>query len=502
MRHTPLYQYRGVTASRSKGCAMKKASVDCTFRDLLGNFSPQFTAPSFVNFTAIVFGWVLCVGRHQLSRMLQYARLFGWNKHHSCWYRFFSRAHWSVDSLGRVLLQLALPLLAGGRTYLIVDDTLARRSGPHLWGGGMHFDALQSTYGRGTSEHTAFSFGHNWVIVSLWVPLPWKPDCGIALPILSRLYRQQKHCGKASYRKRTELARKLLETLTKWLPADRKIFVLADSEYTCRTVIRNMPAHMHFIGPMDMDAAFYDFPEPKTGRGRPAKMGVRMLSPSKLAESEDHPWQQHTLPLYSGKDVSMLYKTQIGMWYHVAGSRRVRMVLTRDPSGRLKDRAYLVTDAEMTVVQASQNYAKRWPAESMHANVKQLLGAEEPQNGWWRTTSAKSKASPKVAGPQPHKHRGQNAVRRTFPCALLAYSLIVLWYFKHGKPDEDVQRVRSISPWYRHKSEPSFADMLSALRRHLCSDFPRTRVFAAFEENEGDADLDRGPTMLELLIAA
>ena len=53
------------------------------------------------------------------------------------------------------------------------------------------------------------------------------------------------------------------------------------------------------------------------------------------------------------------------------------------------------------------------------------------------------------------------AVSRTAAMALVLYSLIVVWFDQVGHtwvrfPDR---------PWYGHKEEPSFADMLSTLRR-------------------------------------
>jgi hypothetical protein len=53
------------------------------------------------------------------------------------------------------------------------------------------------------------------------------------------------------------------------------------------------------------------------------------------------------------------------------------------------------------------------------------------------------------------------AVQRTAPMALVLYSLVVLWFHRVGHsalcfPDR---------PWYYWKEEPSFADMLSTLRR-------------------------------------
>jgi hypothetical protein len=53
------------------------------------------------------------------------------------------------------------------------------------------------------------------------------------------------------------------------------------------------------------------------------------------------------------------------------------------------------------------------------------------------------------------------AVERTAPMAMFLYSLTILWYAQHGH-----QQVRFPErPWYPWKSEPSFADMLTTLRR-------------------------------------
>lgn len=475
-------------------------AAGCTFRALLVNFEPQFSAPSFANFVVLAIGWALCVGRHSLSRILQFGCLDGWGKHHSALYRFLGRARWSVDALGRVLVTLALRWLPSGPIHILVDDTLSQRSGPRLWGGGMHFDALQSTYGRGADKHTAIVYGHNWVIVSLWIPLPWNPGRGMALPVASRLYRQRKYCTGDEYLKRTELAVALLQLLTTWLPAHRQLIVLGDAEYTCRIVLRNAPSRMHFIGPMSMKAAFYDLPRPKPGRGRPAKKGQRLPSPRELAANDAIAWQRHTLALYGHSHVDVLFKTQVGLWYQVTGTRRVRMVVTRDPTGRIDDRAYLVTDPDMTACETATTYAKRWPAEHMHANLKQCLGAEQPQNGWWRRRRGEPRPTRKIAGPQPHRQRGRTAVERTFPFALVVYSLVVLWYYDNGRPAEDVERVRARAPWYRHKTEPSFADMLTALRRYLARGFLAKHAAGAFGEKRSSGPEVPAANLLELLL--
>jgi len=170
--------------------------------------------------------------------------------------------------------------------------------------------------------------------------------------------------------------------------------------------------------------------------------------------------------LLYGKTVNVLIKTQTCLWYTGAGSRLVRMIVTRDPSGRIEDRAYFSTNAEMSPEKIPQSFSLRWTQEEMHPNVKQHMGLEKPQNGWWRRPKGRRR-NKKVPGPQPHKERGEKAVTRTVPFILTLYGLVVLWYFGNDSAREDINRARNLSPWYREKCEPSFCDMVAALRRPL-----------------------------------
>jgi hypothetical protein len=53
------------------------------------------------------------------------------------------------------------------------------------------------------------------------------------------------------------------------------------------------------------------------------------------------------------------------------------------------------------------------------------------------------------------------AVQRTAPFALVVYDLILLWFAEHAAASSPAWPVR---PWYRHKTTPSFSDMLTTLR--------------------------------------
>jgi hypothetical protein len=58
-------------------------------------------------------------------------------------------------------------------------------------------------------------------------------------------------------------------------------------------------------------------------------------------------------------------------------------------------------------------------------------------------------------------NRLPKAVERTAPLALIIYSLVVVWFHRAG---HEALRF-PIRPWYPRKEEPSFADLLTTLRR-------------------------------------
>lgn len=449
---------------------LNRSAIPSSFYALLLSFNGRFTQPSFVNFSALVVGWILCQGRHSISRVIQASR--GTTKverHHATLYRFLSRARWAADPLGRVLLKLLLPFMPGPNVFVIVDDTLSKKTGPHVWGAAMHHDASQSTYGRGTSAapQKSFAFGHSWVVLSLWVPLPWNAKRGIAVPILFRLYRSKKRCPKGPYRKKTELAAELVKALLAWIPEERTLHLLGDGEYSSKTLVRDLPSHVVFTGSMAMDAALYAKPGRYRGKGRPRVKGRRLPSPKKLAASKakSKRWRKVKLTIY-GKEVTLRVKTQVCMWYTVAGIRLVRMVVTQDPKGRLESRAYFCTDPSVSVEDVLINYARRWTLEVAFRNAKQAMGLQDPQNGWWRRKRG-TRRPKKRPGPHARQNRGRKAVERTVPVAFVAYALVVVWYLRHGDPARDVRRSKEVAPWYTQKEHPSFLDMLAALRREL-----------------------------------
>ena len=135
-----------------------------SFVCLLATFAPLMTPSSFESFQVLASGWVLGTRRRTVTELIQRAGSVDL-KSYSTFHRFFNRAQWSVDEAGRVVLLLVLRLIPTSAVIrLVVDDTLCKKGGQHIFGSGMHRDALAST-----RKLARLSWGHNWVVVGVIV---------------------------------------------------------------------------------------------------------------------------------------------------------------------------------------------------------------------------------------------------------------------------------------------------------------------------------------------
>jgi len=442
---------------------VRHQSIPESLDSVLHPFKSCFTKPSFLNFTLLVVGWALCRRRRWITRVAAASGALAY-KHISVFYRFFSSAPWEPDHLGRRLLSLLLEFLPK-KIEVMVDDTLCRRAGPRIFGISMHHDGAASSYGTGASgKYSNLACGHSWVVLSVRVPLPWN-DRGLAVPIISRLYRSPKRCSKAEYRKRTELARDMVNTLAAWLPADRALHLTGDREYACKTVLRNLDPSIEFTGPMPMDALLYARVPAYQGRGRPRVRGKQLPNPKARAADRKAKWRRVKLNLY-GRRTSLLIQTWTCLWYTATGQREIRVVMTRDPKGNYQDRAFFSTELKATPQRILECFAGRWLIEVSFRDAKQLFGLTDPQNGFSRGKKRKGRPRP---GPQPRGNRARKTVERTVPFIWAAYGIVIVWYLRTKRWKKDVQEQRARAPWYRTKTTPSFEDMVEALRLDIMS---------------------------------
>lgn len=84
--------------------------VPGSLAELVSLFAGCFTQPTFRTFRALLVGFIARVGEHTITGCLVAGGVAGgW--HHSRGHRFFSRARWSPDRLGLVLLDLIVARL-------------------------------------------------------------------------------------------------------------------------------------------------------------------------------------------------------------------------------------------------------------------------------------------------------------------------------------------------------------------------------------------------------
>jgi hypothetical protein len=406
--------------------------------------APAFTDPAFATHCQLLLGWLLCPGNHTLYRVGQTlgaheafcrAERPGLDRY----YNFFERSAWSVAGLAyRVAVLVLTRLQVFGPLYLIVDDTLLHKRGRHVWGLGWFRDAVASTRKR-----VATASGHNWVVLGLAVPVPFCPERILCLPLLARLHlpgKAQASCA--------QLARQLLLEVQTWFP-ERQLILIGDGAYACRAALEPLPAGVTFVGRVRADAALFDPRPPRTPKGRrgpkPHK-GVRLPSPKQAALQADRQrrvrgpwvWQEVAVTAY-GRCRRLQVLSYAAVWPRVLGLLPVRIVVVRDPEGKLADAYLFTTDLEASVAWVVTTFAKRWSVEVLFRASKQALDIMAPQQ-WCRA-----------------------AVEKEAPWVWLLQSVVTVWYLDGGRdlPEAEAER-QMMGPW---DSEWSLRHMLKVLRR-------------------------------------
>src|SRR5262249_54009473 len=204
------------------------------------------------------------------------------------------------------------------------------------------------------------------------------------------------------------------------------------------SILSFLPPNVHLISHVHPKAALDErAPIAKTpGRGARRKKGHWLPSMAQWTKDVRQPWTELEFNQF-GLHASLAVKTMKALYYTVGGDRKLTIVLVHDLEGNRPDQMFYCTKLDWKARQILTAYSYCWAIECTFESCKQFLGLEDPAN------------------------RLQKAVERAAPKALLIYSLVVIWFHKAG--------YRFVSfpnrPWYRRKQEPSFADLLTTLRR-------------------------------------
>lgn len=404
-------------------------------------FQPLFSKPVSRQATVLIIGAILAPGVRTVAATL---RMMGLSQtpHFQNYHRVLSRARWSARQASQILLGLLLKQLATQHRdepiVFGIDETIERRWGPKIKARGIYRDSVRSSKG-----HFVKASGLRWISMMLLTEIPWAHRVW-ALPFLTVLapsarYHQEQ--GRR-HKKLTDYARQMIIQLRRWLP-DRYLVVVCDSTYAALAFLSAASEHAVIVTRLRLDAALY---EPASARqpgqlGAPRKKGERLPTLETLLNDSKTRWQSVLVSRWYGKqNYTVEITTGTCVWYH-SGMPVVpiRWVLVRDPSLKLKPKAFLCTDLRATPVAILSWFVRRWSVEVTFEEVRRHLGVES-QRQW-----------------------SDLAIARTTPCLLGLFSLVTL--LAHQLYQQPGVPVRQAS-WYC-KTVPSFSDALAAVRGQL-----------------------------------
>ncbi len=150
-------------------------------------------------------------------------------------------------------------------------------------------------------------------------------------------------------------------------------------------------------------------------------------------------WQVQEVAWYGEQTQTMDVMSAPALW-HRDGEvpLPLRWVLLRDPTGKRDPLALFCTDPAAAPLQIIAWYVSRWQIEVTFEESRAHLGVETQRQ--WSTL----------------------AITRTTPCLLGLFSVATL--VAHARYPTDLPARQAA--WYR-KVEPTFADVLAAIRRDL-----------------------------------
>jgi hypothetical protein len=404
-------------------------------------FKNCFSAPSYRIFVVLVIGWVLTVGRHTVSRVILTMRLHE-SRHFATIYRFLRKGQWETDWVSHCLFRIIVETLIaeGFEILVVVDDTLNKHRGKEICGAGWQHDGSAPKQTKKTKQQ---GYGVCFVVIGLAVRLPGISDRVFCLPYAARLWWPPKAKVKPKglpYRTKPELGLDLITLTHSWLREGERLRVVTDLGYCCETVLKGRPTGVHVTGRLLRTSALFGLVQPQLTRrrGRPRKKGDRLPTPATMFQDPTVRWSEIKVFCY-GKEIRLMVHHLTALWYHSAGQEPVCVVLCRDPNGKHPDIVLFDTDVTASAADIIVRYAARWSIEVTNRETKQLLGAAEPQC------------------------RKENSVIRAPMFAYWAYCFVVLWFVSQFSKARTL--VSDPAPWYRHKKNFTFSDMLAAARR-------------------------------------
>lgn len=427
------------------------------------SFSVAFSDPTFQHVLVLMIGAILTRGPHTITAILRTVQPLA-RSHFSTYHRVLSRAAWSPWILQHAMARLVLRLVPGhGAVKVLVDETVAEHRGPKVYGKGCHRDGVRSS-----RNHTAFRWGHKWVVLAIAIPFPFARRVW-ALPIMAALHLPEKVCKtqKRVYKPPAVLARQMLAKLIHAFP-ERKFILVGDGGYATVELAAFCARRGHpLVSRLRPDAALYAAPPlPKKGK-RPLLIGRRLDSPRRATQGKKAPWTKTRIPWYGGPKRRVQWLSDTAIWYRRGRPPiALRWIYLVDLEGKHEDTCLFTTDLRMSPQQIVALFILRWSIEVTFEEVRAHLGFETTRQ-WTRS-----------------------AVLRTAPSLLGLFTVVSLIFAAHARH----HKVRPASTAWYPKETITFSDALVTVRRLLWSH----TVLAHFTQNHQCASIP--PALRNLIL--
>jgi DDE superfamily endonuclease len=404
---------------------------------VLTPFAPLFSARVWRHAQVLLLGAILTPGARTVTAALR-AMGVAAERRFTNDHRVLNRARWSARHGSQILLgALLMRLVPRGATIVLgADDTVERRSGRQSKATGCYRDAVRST-----KKPVIRGFGLKWVSMMLLVPVPWSQRVW-ALPFLSAWCWPAAKAKRRRHKTSVDWVRQLMKQVRRWLPRRWLVLVVDGGVAAVSLALACVTPQVVMVSRVRGDAALYHPPgfQPPGKRGRKPTKGQRQRSLQGWAERADTPWEDVAVDWYGGQRKNLWGFSRTALWYTPRlPPVAIRYVLVADPEGKLRMEAFCCTDLEATPAQILPWVVMRWSVEVTCEEGRAQLGLET-QRQW-----------------------SDQAIARTTPILLARFSLVTILALEL-RPGG--QLPVPVTAWY-HQTEPTFADGLALVRRHL-----------------------------------
>jgi hypothetical protein len=329
---------------------------------LLEPFRPLFTRAGFGYFRAFVLAFAHLDRRLWVTQVILAGLVEG--RHFTNFYRFLRVGVWSVAAVRQKVWHLcrARCVGEGGRCFVGIDDTVAKKTGQEFDDLGWHHDPMNRAHPK------KLTHGHCFVCMAGLA----EQTRGhyVALFLGCALYVQEKACrGQRVFATKLALAASLACELA--LPPGQVLVVVVDGAYARAAFVQAVwTSGRHVVSRLRRDTVFYDLPGPREPgkRGAPRKYGTKQKA-REWAAAEEEPWKEATLWLY-GRERRVRYKTRVVL-------QRTLGVTIRLVAVRLGSRPVVFlfsTDTTLSALEIVRAYGARFPLETGFRDAKQHFG--------------------------------------------------------------------------------------------------------------------------------